>query len=276
MTDMGEDMGETADITPADDARVRAALRPLADVTMPPDVADRIDQVLRNEAADLTRRVASASEDSSAREQASASDSLRRRQQVMVGALATFIVIVIAGIVVSSHHAAPGGASASAGASAITSGTSITKSGRSWSPGDLQQSLHQTLAGAPSSQVPQSLAGSSRPRSAAGVTTAPSAGTAINGPGAAAGLPAATESDAQLVQTLISDPQARQACIDSLKETGDAHLLAVDAGTYDGSPAVTFVFPSSAIANHVDVYVVGPHCSATESNVLLFDRLPRP
>jgi hypothetical protein len=260
------DMDQPADISPEDEMRVRAALRPLADVAMPPDVAERIDAVLRNEAADLARRAEAEGEGKAPRTQPSTEDSLRRRQRVMVGALASFVIIVIAGIVVSSHHTPAGTVSTSSGASALNSGTSITDSGRSWSPEDLQQTLRQTLTGAPSSQVPQSEPSTRRPEPASRSTT--------SNPGPLA-LPAA-DSDAERVQALISDPAVRQACINALQETGDAHPIAVDAGTFNGSPSVTFLFPSSAAANHVDIYVVGPQCSATEPNVLLFDRLPHP
>ncbi len=259
---------QPADISPEDEMRVRAALRPLADVTMPADVAKRIDEVLRNETDDLARRAEAAGEVGAARTRTSAADSLRRRQQVMVGALASFVVIVIAGIVVSSHHTPAGTASTSSGASSLNSGTSITDSGRSWSPADLQQTLRQTLTGTPSSQVPQ-LGLGAKPSEAVR-----SSATSLNG-AAAAALPEGG-SDAERVQTLISDPAVRQACINALKETGDAHPIAVDAGTFNGSPAVTFLFPSAAAANHVDIYVVGPKCSGTEPNVLLFDRLPHP
>jgi hypothetical protein len=268
-------------ISPEDEERVRAALRPLAEVTMPTEVASRIDEVLHSEAADLTRRVEETGDGDERRARASAEQSLRRRQQVMVGAFAAFIVIVIAGIVVSSHHTATT-ASSSGGAPVLTDGTSITDSGNSWSPEDLQTTLRRTLTGPVASQVPQS-ATSAAPSPhahvagpAGSLVSSQSSPVAGNADGVTNTGAEADPTDQAGVAALIENPTARQACINALKEPAGTEPIAVDAGTFNGSPAVAFLFPSSAAANHVDIYVVGPKCSAHEPNVLLFDRLPRP
>ena len=79
------------------------------------------------------------------------------------------------------------------------------------------------------------------------------------------------------------DPLARlrtteglASCITALTEPGQVVLpLALDYATFEGSPALVVVLPSTK-ADKVDVFVVGPGCTTGDAALLYFARLDRP
>jgi hypothetical protein len=65
-------------------------------------------------------------------------------------------------------------------------------------------------------------------------------------------------------------------CLASLTDPSDAGLpLAVDYATFQGTPALVVVLPSSK-ADKVDVIVVPAGCAKADGQVLYFTRLPKP
>jgi hypothetical protein len=65
-------------------------------------------------------------------------------------------------------------------------------------------------------------------------------------------------------------------CLVSLTDPTDPGIpLALDYGSYAGTPALVVVLPSP-IKDKLYVYFVGAQCNAKDSHVLFFDKLARP
>lgn len=115
-----------------------------------------------------------------------------------------------------------------------------------------------------------------------GFATAPRPASTVTGiPGQGTG-PAATPPDAS--PQLHSEPQldrlrqpeALADCLAALQSAGNnVRPLALDYARYAGAPALIVVLPSPR-TDQVDVYAVGPACSAADARVLSFSRLTSP
>ncbi len=70
------------------------------------------------------------------------------------------------------------------------------------------------------------------------------------------------------------DKPALTLCLRAV--AGGAAVLAVDAGTFDGAPAVVAVLEVGGEPRLTDVYVVGPACSPADEQLLRYVRVPRP
>lgn len=74
----------------------------------------------------------------------------------------------------------------------------------------------------------------------------------------------------------LQGTSALAACLSALTPSDQPGLpLAVDYARYAGKPALVVVLPS-ARPGKLDVYVVGPHCTAADADVVYFTRLARP
>jgi hypothetical protein len=92
-------------------------------------------------------------------------------------------------------------------------------------------------------------------------------------PDAAAQLKAAPEAYAA-ARALVLDKPALTLCVRAV--AGGAAVLAVDAGTFDGAPAIVAVLEVGDQPRLTDVYVVGPACSPADEQLLRYVRVPRP
>lgn len=73
----------------------------------------------------------------------------------------------------------------------------------------------------------------------------------------------------------LRDEGALAGCLASLTTPEDPGVpLAVDYATFEGTPALVVVLPSTKPAS-VDVYVVGPSCTQADADLRYFVRLPR-
>lgn len=62
-------------------------------------------------------------------------------------------------------------------------------------------------------------------------------------------------------------------CLTQLTGAGGITPLAVDLATFDGTPALIVVVPTTGDSSTADVWVVRPQCSATKADVLSFRRI---
>jgi hypothetical protein len=65
----------------------------------------------------------------------------------------------------------------------------------------------------------------------------------------------------------LRNPAVLAACVNGLTGGREVAPVAVDFATYQGRPAAIIVVPAAA-ANVLDVFVVGPDCSAAESDLI--------
>jgi len=93
------------------------------------------------------------------------------------------------------------------------------------------------------------------------------------GPDLAAPTKAAPEAYAAARELILNKP-ALTLCLRAV--AGGAAVLAVDAGTFDGAPAVVAVLEVGGQPRLTDVFVVGPACSPADEQLLRYARLPRP
>ena len=130
----------------------------------------------------------------------------------------------------------------------------------------MSNSVHADLNAAPtvkdSSGVSQQAPQATPSPEAASPSAAP--------PNSAATATAATATARELVE----DPQRLVSCLTEVAGGTTRMVLAVDAGTYQGQPAVAIVLPSED-PTKVEVYVVAPDCSATDAKLLYFANVPR-
>ena len=125
--------------------------------------------------------------------------------------------------------------------------------------------------------LPGLLAGTAPERTAAGSAVVPQFGPASPLPSP----PGDTTTDA--LKAAAPDPLADlrttaglARCLASLTDPSDSGLpLALDYATFQGTPALVVVLPSSK-AGKVDVLVVPAGCARADGRVLYFTRLPKP
>jgi len=84
------------------------------------------------------------------------------------------------------------------------------------------------------------------------------------------------------LETLYSDPQALQRCVDALSGVAGTVPVAVDFGRYTDRPAHRVNQPAIAVllrgpVGKVDAFIVGPACAtAPDNNLYLFKRVAAP
>lgn len=67
----------------------------------------------------------------------------------------------------------------------------------------------------------------------------------------------------------LRDAAALDACVQELSGSPGVAPLAVDFAAYQGAPALVVLLPSS-VPGRVDVFVVGPRCSAGDADLRLY------
>lgn len=254
-------------------AAVRADLGGLPTVTMPPDVADRIDAALAETRASGGGTGTVLPMDEHPRR--------RWRDRFGSGSLAgaaAVVVLLALGVGVVINHAVGGGGGEPGGGAptslaaphGIAGPLTVTTSGRNYTAHNLSSAVPALLAQSHRLTVSGSVAGVG---SQAGDSTAPSVGTTGGTTGDTAppleGAPAqaphpASHSGAlfdRAAKSFRSNQTNVRRCLAGLQEP--AAPLAIDVGTYQGKPAAVFVFPSENHPNQVDVYIykIPTNCS---------------
>jgi hypothetical protein len=232
----------------------RRDVEALPAVTMPPEVAARIDTALEAEGARRTKStVVPLGEHRTGR---------RRGGMIAGGIAASVLALLIVGIVLNAmgggHKPSTTSNAAASTSSALgTQGKSVvTISGRKYTEANLDSNIAALLR-APSSSF------------AAGTSGAGAAGRPASPPAAqhpSAPLSDGLRPDAQTAQAippqltvLQTDANAMGQCISSLLDRPPfVPPVAVDIADYNGKPAAIFVFPKPNDPAHVRVYVVPP------------------
>jgi hypothetical protein len=148
---------------------------------------------------------------------------------------------------------------------ASTTGYRVNTTGTDYTAKDLPAAL------------PGLLAGTAPERAAAGTLTAPQFAPASPLP---TGLgDTTTDSTKAAAPDPLADLRTTAGlarCLASLTDPSDSGLpLALDYATFQGTPALVVVLPSSK-ADKVDVLVVPAGCARADGQVLYFTRLPKP
>jgi hypothetical protein len=78
------------------------------------------------------------------------------------------------------------------------------------------------------------------------------------------------------INTLATDPQAREACIAYLAQESGVSPAAIDVGTFEGGPALMVVLPTLDTPGKVDVFIIGATCTSTNADVKYFTRIDIP
>ncbi len=73
----------------------------------------------------------------------------------------------------------------------------------------------------------------------------------------------------------LRQPIGLASCLAALLPPNDLRVLALDYASFQGSPALVVILPSS-VAGKVDVFVVGATCAQADEKLLFFTRLSRP
>jgi hypothetical protein len=193
--------------------------------------------------------------------------SARRRWLPALSAIAASAVLVAGGLLLFQRDddKQADTAAATAGYAVNDSGTNYTRGGT-----QLQALLPSLLKGSARRPAPESFGAdagpTATPLSGAGTTTS----SQKAGDRALAALPPGDPLAALRTTTGLA------TCLNSLTDPGVAGIpLALDYATFEGTPALVVVLPTSQ-ADKVDVFVVPPGCARADGNVLYFRRLPKP
>jgi hypothetical protein len=268
--DLGPDQ-----LSAADDAFISAVLAGLPPVTMPADVAARIDAALAELPA--AEAVAEPSASPTVVPFAARSGPAPGWRNPRVLQVAAVLVLVVGGGIVgiktfAGHASAPFSASTEAAPAAggAAEKTAITRSNRAYTAATLVADVHSLVAsgtlttgslqaGAPGPEVPS--------RAQATRSTTPASGTSNTG-----------SLDATL-RVLTSSTATLAPCIATLEEGLPSYVdpIAVDAGTYEGKPALIVVLPGADDPTaYFDVWIVGPACGKNkDSNLIRYQSVPR-
>jgi hypothetical protein len=250
--------------------QVSAALGSLPPVTVPPAVAQRLDDALASAGspAEAPRVV-------SMPDTVVPLDAHRRRagwstRLVTIAASAAGVLLVSAvGISLLNNGSSGGstvaGTSADGGTAASApelalDGYVAGRSGQSYDEKRLDQQVN-TLLVANQSEITSSP--SPDPADSPGTTPEP--------------VVTATVSGAPMVfGAAVVDPVALRACVVDYLGVPDAAPLAADVGTYNGQPAAILVMPTEGKPDQADVYVVDPDCSGPDATTIYWLRVTLP
>ncbi|MET0740810.1 MAG: hypothetical protein ABWZ26_04565 [Candidatus Nanopelagicales bacterium] len=271
MSDQPSDPIPEPLLSSEDDATVSALLRAAGGpVPMPAEVAARIEAAL---AAESSTRVASGSVTPLVPRQ-------RRWTRAVLGLAAAAAVVLVGGALVTTLGDGVSGGddqatSAEAGGAADTADLARSATGRDYTPAELPESVASLLGdeGTPLNQpsVPSSV-------DSVGPQGSPEADaeSMAEAPGALASTRDAEtgqdDLDAAAATHLVLDEARLAPCLERLTD-GRREVVAVDAGTYEGEPAVAVVLAAGTEA--VDVFIVTPACSADDASILHFERVDR-
>lgn len=232
-----------------DDAFVRDLLAGLPEPTMPPDVAARIDAALAAEAATVDARSTPATAAATVTPITAGGSGLgaRLRGHWLMSAAAVVAVLALGSAVVvgalngrsSTSSNASGGTAALASRAPGAAGgetTRLTASGRGYTKTNLGPEVLALVAGTATSPA--------TPDGAISALAAPA-------------------------KTLVEDRPRLAACLAKVEEGGPATApVAVDAGSFEGQPALVVVLVGSSTS--YDVFVVTPACSSADASLLYY------
>ncbi len=273
------DIGDIADIrdietlTANDDAYVSALLAGLPAVVMPADVAARLDAALAeavltgltNPEADVPAAAAATVVPiTSAR-------SRWRDPRILKVAAAVVLVLGGGGVavkVISGGSTGETSTAASAGGAARAAEKLSLNSAHAYTSDTLATDIRSLVAG-------------SLPKAA--VTTAPQGSAAGETPkpvGTSPGLSSSPGSGATVTKQLLdltASVDTLAPCIAALEvEIAAVTPYAIDAGTYDGRPALIVVLPNKEDPKVYDVFVVGAKCGqGNDADFIAYRRVPR-
>lgn len=247
---MSDPLGDGLD----DDRFVHDLLAGLPEPTMPPEVAARIDAALAAEAGTVDPRGTLATAAATVTPIAGGRAGLgaRLRGHWLMSAAAVVAVLALGSAVVVG--ALSGRSSTSSDASGATAAlasrapgaagaetTRLTASGRGYTKANLGPEVLALVAG-----------------------TAPTAAA----PGSAVSTLAAP------AKTLVEDRSRLAACLAKVEEGGPTTApVAVDAGSFEGQPALVVVLVGSSTS--YDVFVVSPACSSADASLLYYASVRR-
>jgi len=272
MTDgHGRDYGSGSDSAPTDDipqllsatdeAEITALLQSLPPVSMPDDLAERIDRAVAAEA--VSRGTAGA-----ATVVALKPAERRRWSESPFRAVAAGLIVVVAagGIFFAVKASTTGSNSASAASTpkVTTSNHMYTKANLGAQVLALTAAARSTSTGSNPLAAPSGTAG---PLAAAGsvvpgsqLPQPQSRATGTTGFGGA--QPATTAKAGLATQANL------RSCLDRIQR--GAKPVALDSGFYNGQPALIIVLPSSAYKHAYSVYVVGANCGPSGDDFLYY------
>jgi hypothetical protein len=269
--------GPDSELSAADQSFVAGLLADLPAATMPADVAARIDAAL----AELPPLAEPAGPGAAATVVPFAAPSRpvpRWRSPRVLQVAAALVVVVGAGVVgvkaVTAHTSSPA-ASAASGAASAQVGTATTQSNGAYTAAALVPEVHSLLSGAareaatPSAAAGGAVAAVPSPDTAAGGSTAPTADSPA---------PVSVGPLDPALRRLMSSTAALAPCIAAIENGLTAYVapLAIDAGTYEGRPALIVVLPGADDPTSYDVWIVGPTCGASQDAALIrYQSVPR-
>lgn len=232
---------------------VAATLAALPVPPMPDDLADRLSRAVEQAAAPAPTNVLPLDE--------------RRRMRWLpaLGAVAAAAVLVVGGVLVANRGGggAPSRTSDQAGSS---TGYAVNDSGANYDAKQLAAALPGLLKGqAHAAAAPKAAAGL-KAQAPAPVPTGERAGDQTYAAASGAADPLAP----------LRDTAGLARCLSSLTDPSESGLpLALDYASYQGTPALVVVLPSSK-PDKVDVFVVPVGCARADGALLYFTRLPKP
>jgi hypothetical protein len=269
-----DEIDEIETLTADDDAYVSALLAGLPAVVMPTDVAARLDAALAEAA--LTGMTDPESEVPVAAAAtvvpiASARSSRWRDPRILKVAAAVVLVLGGGGLaikVISGGSSSETSTAASAGGAARAAEKLSLNSAHAYTSDTLATDVRALVAGS----LPK--APTTGQDSAAGGTPAP-----VQTPVAPSTSPG-TASNGKLyepLRQLTTSVNTLAPCIAALEEGITAVTpYAIDAGTYDGRPALIVVLPNKEDAAYYDVFVVGAKCGqGNDADFIAYRRVPR-
>jgi hypothetical protein len=263
-----------AAVDPELDAAVAALVRAVADepvAPMPAAVAARLDAALAAEAAARASAAAggqAAAETSGATVLAMEPARARRRWSApsWAGVAAGVAVLALGGAVLAGPLDLFG-----EGSDSLTAGDAESVPPESFTVADATASGTAYTAAALRQQVATLL--TERPAPAGG-GQGPTA-TAVATPDATSSdQPAEPALAYDAARAMVLDKPRLSLCLRAV--AAGAAVLAVDAGTYEGAPAIVTVLEVGDQPRVGDVFIVGPACSPADEKVLAYFRVPRP
>ena len=247
------------------DAAVSAQLQALPALTMPADVATRLDAALVRETHQTHQTHLTVLQLASG-----GATRPRRRPAWLPAAAAAAAVVIVGGLgFVLLPDSSPGNSASTAsapGAGAGLPGNYRSQSGLDYgSDGAL---LKTTL--------PSLLAGTAPRFTAAQPQTEDQTGPAKSATGQSKGS-LADPALADSALRPLKEPAALAACLSGLLPPDDPSVrpLALDYARYKGQPALVVVLPADD-AQHVDIFVVAATCTAADDGLLFYTRLAKP
>lgn len=274
------DEPDFAALTADDDAYVTALLAGLPAVAMPADVAARLDAALAEAAlAGPTDPEADPEAEAEVPTAAaatvvpitSARSSRWRDPRILKVAAAVVLVLAGGGLAIKVLS---GGSSSSEGSTTAAAGGApradqlSVNSAHAYTADSLATDVRALVAGS----LPKAF--TTGQDSAAGGTLQPrptgTGAVSTPNPGYSANLD-------KPLQELTSSVDTLAPCIAALEEGITAVTpFAIDAGTYDGRPALIVVLPNKEDAKSYDVFVVGAKCGqGNDADFIAYKRVPR-